>query len=121
MVAVEPLALAGVIALLFLVVVRRMLGGSGFDTKEAEPSWERHQQAQQRAPPVNVGDEATAGVVDFSDHHSGAVHAVCKVEGFVVFVEDVPEYVDRTDVITFKITSFNEGGTSATATFLERG
>ncbi len=100
-------------------LVRRVRGRRGQSTSEYE-SWERHRDAQNRAPPVDLGEVREAGVVDFSRHHSGERHAVCKVEGFVVFVEDVPDDVDVADVLRFKVLSYNRGHTSATATFLER-
>ncbi|QCS43558.1 TRAM domain-containing protein [Natrinema versiforme] len=82
-------------------------------------SWERHTDAQERDPPVDIGDVEETAIREFSDHHSGERRAVCKIEGFVVFVEDVPDDCDPTDVIRIKILSFNRGHTSATATHLE--
>ena len=101
-------------------VVRRFRGGSGDEPWDADElaSWERHREAQDRAPPVELGEVREAGIVDFSQHHSGELHAVCKVEGFVVFVEELPEDVSKGDVIRFKILSFNRGHTSATAAYL---
>ncbi|WIV66241.1 RNA-binding protein [Natrialbaceae archaeon AArc-T1-2] len=116
-----------VIGLVMLVVVaswvvRRFRGGNSNDAPRSGDelaSWERHRDAQAREPPVEIGDVCEAGVVDFSTHHTGERHAVCKVEGFVVFVEDVPDDLAVGDVCRFKILSYNRGHTSATATALE--
>ena len=97
----------------------RLRGGDGGRTADQRESWERHQAARERAPPVDVGDVVTLGVQEFSSHHSGEVHAVGKVEGFVIFVEDLPEDLAVGDVIRAKVLSFNRGHTSASATFLE--
>ncbi len=99
-------------------LVSRLRGRRGQSTSEYE-SYVRHREARRRRPPVELGDVVEAGVFDFSRHHTGERHAVCKVEGFVVFVEDVPEELAVADVIRFKVLSFNRGGTSATATYLE--
>lgn len=87
---------------------------------EKRRSWDRHRDAQGRTPPVEIGDIHTLGIEEFTPHHSGAQRAVGRIEGFVVFVDDVPESVAVTDVIRVKILSFNRGHTSATATFVER-
>ena len=100
-------------------IVRRIRGRRGQSTSEYE-SWERHREAQQREPPVELGEIHEAGVVDFSRHHTGDRHAVCKVEGFVVFVEDAPDDLEVGDVIRFTVLSYNRGHTSATATFEAR-
>jgi len=93
----------------------RVRGGSA----DERQSRKRHQEAQQREPPVDIGDVETVAIREFTDHHSGERQAVGKIEGFVVFVEDVPESCGPTDVIRIKILSFNRGHTSATATYLE--
>ncbi|WP_255191793.1 TRAM domain-containing protein [Natronobeatus ordinarius] len=113
-----------VIGLVMLIVVaswvvRRIRGRRGQSTSKYE-SWERHREAQQREPPVELGEVREAGVVDFSRHHTGERHAVCKVEGFVVFVEDAPDELAVGDVIRFTVLSYNRGHTSATATFEAR-
>ncbi|WP_290818015.1 TRAM domain-containing protein [Halovivax sp.] len=79
-----------------------------------------HDRAQAREPPVEIGDVVTAGVQEFSRHHSGERHAVCKVEGFVVFVRDLPEGLAPGDVVRAKVLSYNRGRTSATARYLGR-
>lgn len=99
-------------------LARRALGGGS--SADARESSARHEAARERDPPVAVGDVESAGVHEFTTHHSGARHAVCKVEGFVIFVEDLPDDLAVADPIRFKILSFNRGRTSASATFLER-
>lgn len=81
-------------------------------------SRDAHEQAQQREPPVEIGDEVEFGITEFTDHHSGEQVAVGKVEGFVIFTDGVPESVDVGDVIRVTVTSFNRGRTSADATFV---
>lgn len=112
-----------VLGLLVVVVfgswlVRRFRGG-GRSTAQRE-SYERHRDAQQREPPVDLGDVREVAVQEFTDHHSGERQAVCKIEGFVVFVADVPADLEVGDVLEIKILSFNRGHTSATATFVAR-
>ena len=79
-----------------------------------------HEAAQEREPPVELGETYEFGVSEFSDHHSGDRVAVGKVEGFVLFTEDVPSSVSAGDVIRAKVLSFNRGHTSADARFVER-
>lgn len=79
-----------------------------------------HEAAQEREPPVEIGGTYEFGVTEFTSHHSGNRVAVGKVEGFVLFTEDVPGRVTKNDVIRAKVLSFNKGRTSADATFVER-
>lgn len=111
----------GIVLLIVLAtwLVRRVRGRRGQSASEYE-SWERHREAQKREPPVELGEVCEAGVVDFSRHHTGERHVVCKVEGFVVFVEDAPDDLEVGDVIRFTVLSYNRGHTSATATFEAR-
>ena len=119
MIGMGSLVIGLVMTILFASwVVRRFRGGST-DGPDELASWERHREAQGREPPVEIGEVREAGIVDFSQHHTGKLHAVCKVEGFVVFVEDLPEDLGENDVVRFKIRSFNRGHTSATAGYLE--
>jgi predicted RNA-binding protein with TRAM domain len=76
-----------------------------------------HAQAQKREPPVELGETYEFGITEFSDHHSGERVAVGKVEGFVLFTEDVPKSVSEGDVIRAKVLSFNKGKTSADASY----
>ncbi|WP_256393416.1 hypothetical protein [Natronoarchaeum rubrum] len=82
-------------------------------------SRQAHEAAQDRAPPVEKGDVIEAGVEELTDHHSGRKDALVKVEGFVVFVTDVPETVEPADMLRAKVLSFNREGTSASAKLLE--
>jgi len=102
---------AGVAVLLLVVLVlwRRSSGAS--QSKRA------HDAAKEREPPVELGETYEFGVTEFTDHHSGERVAVGKVEGFVVFTEDVPDSVSEGDVVRATITSFNRDKTSADAIF----
>ncbi|WP_158855185.1 hypothetical protein [Halorhabdus sp. CUG00001] len=107
---------AGGAGLVLAIVVILWVGRSS----EQAASQQAHEAAQGREPPVEVGDVYEFGVVEFTEHHSGARIAVGKVEGFVLFTEDVPSDVSEGDVINGKVLSFNEGRTSADATFVGR-
>ena len=106
---------AGVAVLLLAVVVLWRRRSSG-----ARQSKRAHDAAQEREPPVDLGETYEFGVTEFADHHSGDRVAVGKVEGFVVFTEDIPGGLEPGDVIRAKVLSFNEGRTSADATFVGR-
>jgi len=103
---------AGVAVLLLAVVVLWRRRSSG-----ARQSKRAHDAAQEREPPVDLGETYEFGVTEFTDHHSGDRVAVGKVEGFVVFTEDVPNSVSEGDVIRATVTSFNRDETSADAIF----
>ncbi|WP_222919893.1 RNA-binding protein [Natrinema sp. SYSU A 869] len=107
----------GVLVALVLVLwlFKRVRGGSA----DEQQSRKRHREAQKRDPPVDIGDIETVAIREFTDHHTGERQAVTKVEGFVIFVEDVPDSCEPTDTIRAKVLSFNRGHTSATATYLE--
>jgi len=106
---------AAVVVVLLTVVLWRRGGSDAAESRRA------HEAAQERDPPVEIGDTYEFGVVEFADHHSGDRVAVGKVQGFVLFTEDVPSGLEAGDVIRAKVTSFNEGHTSADALFVERG
>ncbi|MFC7229027.1 hypothetical protein N0B31_16600 [Salinirubellus salinus] len=89
-------------------------------TSDASESQRAHEAAREREPPVELGETYEFGVTEFTDHHSGARVAVGKVEGFVLFAEDVPDGVEVGDVIRAKVLSFNRGRTSADATTVGR-
>ncbi len=78
-----------------------------------------HEAAQDREPPVELGETYEFGVMEFTDHHSGNRVAVGKVEGFVLFTEGVPDSLSEGDVIRAKVLSFNRGRTSADARFVQ--
>jgi len=114
MASVPPVLLAAavVVVLLALTVLWwRSRAGSVQESKRA------HDAAQERDPPVDIGETYEFGVTEFSDHHSGERVAVGKVQGFVVFTEDVPGSVSEGDVIRATIMSFNRDNTSADATY----
>ncbi|WEL22839.1 hypothetical protein [Halorhabdus sp. BNX81] len=107
---------AGGVGLVLAIVVILWWGRSS----DRAASRQAHEAAQGREPPVELGEVYEFGVVEFTDHHSGERIAVGKVEGFVLFTEDVPAAVSEGDVIRAKVLSFNEGRTSADATFVEK-
>jgi len=107
---------AGGVGLVLAIVVVLWWGRSS----ETTASRQAHEAAQGREPPVELGDVCEFGIVEFTDHHSGERIAVGKVEGFVLFTEDVPADVTEGDVIRAKVLSFNEGRTSADATFVAK-
>lgn len=116
----EPIVIAGgvgaaLLAVLLLVGVRRWRRSS-----DRRASKRAHEAATEREPPVELGATYEFGVREFTDHHSGRPVAVGKVEGFVLFAEDVPDDVEPGDVIRARVLSFNTGHTSADATFVER-
>lgn len=84
---------------------------------EEEQSWEAHQEAMKRDPPVDIGDRVELGVEELKKHHSGSYTAVCRKEGFFIFVNGVPETIEEGEVISAKITSFGDKGNSAQATY----
>ena len=89
-------------------------------SRDARESRRAHEAAKGRDPPVTIGETYEFGVTEFTDHHSGDRVAVGKVEGFVLFAENVPNAVGEGDVIRAKVLSFNRGHTSADATFVGR-
>lgn len=84
---------------------------------DEEQSWEAHQEAMKGDPPVDIGDKVELGVEEVKKHHSGSYTAVCRKEGFVIFVNGSPQTIEDGDVISAKITSFGEDLTSAQATY----
>ena len=82
---------------------------------EREQSRDAHEDAVEREPPVDIGDTVTVGVKEFRSHHSGTEQAVCKKEGFVIFVDDYPSGTDVGDSLDVTITSFGSNRTSAEA------
>ncbi|ELZ44224.1 hypothetical protein C464_15365 [Halorubrum coriense DSM 10284] len=119
MIPSSPLVIgAGVaVALLALFALARRLRGPSAEARESKRA---HDAAREREPPVEIGETYEFGVTELTDHHSGDEVAVGKVEGFVVFTEDVPGGLEPGDVIRAKVLSFNEGRTSADATFVGR-
>lgn len=104
------------------VLAMLVLGGTlwlrrrGSDTAESARA---HDRARNRSPPVEIGGTYELGVTEITTHHSGTRQAVGKVEGFVIFIEEIPDAVSEGDAIRAKVMSFNKGETSATATFID--
>lgn len=112
----EGLVYVGIAAV--VVLISMVYGFIERRGDETQASKRAHEEAQDRDPPVELGETYEFGVTDFTDHHSGERIAVGKVEGFVLFTEDVPGSVSEGDVIRAKVLSFNEGRTSADATYV---
>jgi len=102
---------AGVVVLLVAVALWRR--GSA----DTSASRRAHEAAQERDPPVEIGGTYEFGITEFTDHHSGDRVAVGKVEGFVLFTDDVPKSCSVGDPIRATVTSFNRGHTSADAAY----
>ncbi len=115
----DPLVGIGVAVLVLLVLVA-VIGRVRGSSAGARQSKRAHEAAQERDPPVEIGETYEFGVTELTDHHSGEEVAVGKVEGFVVFTEDIPRGLKKGDVIRAKVLSFNEGRTSADATFVTK-
>jgi predicted RNA-binding protein with TRAM domain len=81
--------------------------------RAARASRRAHEAAQDREPPVEVGETYEFAITEFTDHHSGERVAVGKVEGFVLFAGDVPAAATVGDVVRVQVHSFNRGRTSA--------
>jgi len=103
---------AALVVLLLAAVAMRRRGPSAVTASKRA-----HDAARDREPPVEIGSTYALGITEFTDHHSGDRVAVGKVEGFVVFTEDVPSSLSAGDAIRATITSFNRGHTSADATY----
>ncbi|MFP9191124.1 hypothetical protein ACLI4Q_05595 [Natrialbaceae archaeon A-CW1-1] len=91
-----------------------------FESTEQKESWDAHKKATQRTPPVELGEVHKLGVEEIIDHHSGKQQARGRIEGFHVFVSDVPNGIRPLDLIRVKIMSYGRGRTSAEAKFLEQ-
>jgi len=110
----------GTVAVVVLVLLLVVVGRIRSPSAEARESKQAHEEAQQRDPPVEIGETYEFGVTELTDHHSGSEVAVGKVEGFVLFAEDIPGDIEEGDVIRAKVLSFNDGRTSADATFVTK-
>lgn len=110
---------AGVaLAALVVFVAYRKGKADGIQQAQRTASREAHDDATEREPPVDVGDRVTLGIKEFNVHHSGERVAVCKQEGFVVFVDGVPDSADVGDVIDAEVVSFGPDRTSAEAEYV---
>ncbi|GAB7092962.1 hypothetical protein JCM30237_01140 [Halolamina litorea] len=123
MVTPSPLVIAAVAAIVSVAAYGGYRKGKadgvvvGKQRAERQESREAHEDAMEREPPVSVGDSVSLGVKEFKSHHSGERVAVCKQEGFVIFVEGVPESVDVGDVIDAEIVDFGHERNSAEAQY----
>ncbi|MDS0259133.1 hypothetical protein NDI56_06975 [Haloarcula sp. S1CR25-12] len=112
----ELIWLAGGAGVLVLLLVGLLVWRRG--SADARASERAHNEARERDPPVEIGSTYEFGITEFTDHHSGDRVAVGKVEGFVLFTEDVPSSCVEGDAIRAKVTSFNREHTSADATYV---
>lgn len=87
---------------------------------EMSDSWDAHQEARERSPPVSKGDRIKLGILEITHHHSGEPQAVGKYEGFRIFVEDIPSSIEQGDIIEVKIMSFGKNKTSANAICIQK-
>jgi len=110
----ELVWLAGTAGLLLVLLAVAVWRRGSADTRASKRA---HDAAQDRDPPVDIGETYEFGITEFTDHHSGDRIAVGKVEGFVVFTDGVPQSCSVGDPIRATVTSFNRGHTSADATF----
>jgi predicted RNA-binding protein with TRAM domain len=123
---VDPLVVGGVV----MTTVAAALVGyrkgktngirTGKELGQRQASRAAHEDATEREPPVDIGDSVSLGVTEFKAHHTGSQVAVCKKQGFVIFVEGVPDGVDVGDVLEAEVTSFGRGRSSAEATYTGR-
>lgn len=90
------------------------------DISEIKDSKESHDKAKNRTPPVDIGDISKTGVIEITTDHRNEKQALCEVEGFKIFVENIPESLTVGDVIRSKVVSFNRGRSSAKAIFEEK-
>ena len=122
MVSVTPTYVAAAVALAVVAVYVAYRKGlaDGIEHAQREQSQQAHEDATEREPPVDIGDHVSLGIKEFKAHHSGDRVAVCKKEGFVIFVDDVPESAEVGDVVDAEIVSFGEDRTSAQAEYVGR-
>lgn len=89
---------------------------SGRTTRDdVEASYEAHEEAQNRSPPVELGCVYKILLEEESKHHSGRRDMRGTYQGFQIFVKDVPENVGVDEVVNVKITSFSRENTAAHA------
>ncbi|QKY19830.1 hypothetical protein B4589_005330 [Halolamina sp. CBA1230] len=121
MVTPTPMLVAGGVAVAAIAVYAAYQKGKadGVAKAQREQSQQAHEEATEREPPVDVGDRVSVGIKEFKTHHSGEEVAVCKKQGFVIFVNDVPDSADVGDVIDAEVVSFGEERTSAQAEYVD--
>lgn len=121
MVTPTPTHVAAAVAVTLVVVyaVYRKGKADGIQHAQREQSRQAHEDATEREPPVDIGDRVSLGIKEFKAHHSGDHVAVCKKEGFVIFVDGVPDGADVGDVIDAEIVAFGNGRNSAEAQYVD--
>lgn len=117
-VSLQVLAAAAVVVALVVYGSYRKGKADGIQQTQRAASHEAHEQATEREPPVDIGDSVSLAVKEFRAHHSGERAAVCKKEGFVIFVDGVPDGVDVGDVIDAEIVDFGRNRNSAEAQYV---
>ena len=105
------------VAVIAVYVAYRKGRADGIEQAQREQSRQAHDAATEREPPVDVGDRVSLGIKEFESHHSGEQVAVCKKEGFVIFVDGVPESAGVGDVIDAEIVGFGRDRNSAEAQY----
>lgn len=117
-VSLQLLAGAAVAVVAAIYVSYRIGIAKGVKRGQRAESREAHNQATEREPPVDIGDSVSLAVKEFRSHHSGERAAVCKKQGFVIFVDGVPDGVDVGDVIDAEIVAFGPDRNSAEAQYV---
>ncbi|WP_435114968.1 hypothetical protein [Halolamina sp. C58] len=120
MVSPTPMLIAGGVAVAVIAVYAAYRKGraDGIERAQRDQSRQAHDAATEREPPVDVGDRVSLGIKEFNSHHSGERVAVCKKEGFVIFVDDVPDGAAVGDVIDAEIVDFGRDRNSAEAQYV---
>ncbi len=116
----EMTPLFGTVLVVAVIGVAVVLWWRSRRASNSSASKRAHQKAQSRDAPVEKGEIIEAGVEELTEHHSGETDAVVKVEGFVIFVKDVPREVQPAEMLRVRVLSFNRKGTSASGKLLER-
>ena len=116
----EMTPLFGTVLVVVVIGVAAVLWWRSRRGSDATASKRAHEEAQARDAPVEKGEIIEAGVEELTEHHSGETDAVVKVEGFVIFVKDVPDDIQPADMLRVRVLSFNRKGTSASGKLLER-
>ena len=111
-------AAGAAVAVVAVYVAYRKGRADGIEHAQREQSQRAHEDATEREPPVEIGEGVSLAIKEFKAHHSGDDVAVCKKEGFVIFVDDVPESAEVGDVIDAEVVSFGEDRTSAQAEYV---
>lgn len=89
------------------------------DISNTSESKRAHEEATKRSPPVDIGDVEKMGIIDLTTHHRKGPEAVCEVEGFKIFVQNIPSSLEIGDVLSAKIVSYGRDKTSAKAVFID--